>query len=391
MTTPRTDTPLGPLPDFITDGTDGTDDIVRFVTPVGDTMWLVRGYALGRAVLTDKRFSRARAALPGGPKFNDAEPAADSMMSMDGDRHARLRRIVSGAFSTGRIAAMASHVERLTDQYLDEIAAHGPGADLVARLAAPLPLAVLCSLLGVPSEDSARFRDRVEVLFDITDDNPHDKARRRTALATYMKDLVDRKRRQPQDDLLTALIGAHDRGALTTNELVTMGLTLLMAGYETTVGQLGLSVLSLLTDHDVYRELVARPERIAPAVEELLRLNPATPLTFPRVAVQPVRLGNVTVQAGEAVMVAPLHGNRDATVFAEPETLRLTGHDTAHLTFGHGVHRCLGAPLARLQVRIVLEHLLRRFPTLRLAAVEEPVAWKEGMAVRGLSRLLVDW
>ncbi|MGW4729257.1 cytochrome P450 [Streptomyces shenzhenensis] len=383
-----TDNPLGPLPDFITDG---TEDVVRFVTPVGDTMWLVRGYALGRAVLTDKRFSRASAALPEAPKFNDAEPAADSMMSMDGSRHARLRRIVSGAFSTGRIAAMGSLVEQLTDQHLDEVAAHGPGADLVAHLAAPLPLAVLCSLLGVPPEDSARFRGWIEVLFDITDGSPQDKARRRTALAHYMKDLVDRKRREPQDDLLTTLIDAHDRGALTTNELLTMGLTLLMAGYETTVGQLGLSVLSLLTDRDVYEELVARPDRIAPAVEELLRLNPATPLTFPRVALQPVRLGNVTVQAGEAVMVAPLHGNRDAKVFAEPETLRLTGQDTAHLTFGHGVHRCLGAPLARLQVRIVLERLLRRFPTLRLAAVDTPVVWKEGLATRGLSQLLVDW
>ncbi|MEU2718493.1 cytochrome P450 [Streptomyces sp. NPDC007205] len=379
---------MGPLPAFLKDG---SEDVVRFVTPVGDTMWLVRDYALGRAVLTDKRFSRECAARLDTPKFNDAEPAPDSMMSMDGSQHARLRRMVSGAFSSGRIAAMSPLVEELTDRHLDTVAAHGPGVDLVAHLAAPLPLVLLCSVLGIPPEDSIRFRDWIEVLFDIAPGTTQEKARRRLALANYMKGLIERKRRQPQSDLLTDLIEVHDRGELTTNELLTLGLTLLMAGYETTVGQLGLSVLSLLTDHEVYEELVACPERIAPVVEELLRLNPATPLTFPRVAMQPVRLGSVTVQAGEAVMVAPLHGNRDAKVFTEPETLSFAGHDAAHLTFGHGVHRCLGAPLARLQVRVVLERLLRRFPTLRLAAVDTPVVWKEGLATRGLSRLLVDW
>ncbi|MDX3763692.1 cytochrome P450 [Streptomyces sp. AK02-04a] len=379
---------LGPLPAFLKEG---SEDVARFVTPAGDTMWLVRDYKLGRAVLTDKRFSRAYAVRPEAAKFNDAEPAPDSMVSMDGSQHARLRRVVSGAFSTGRIAALAPLVEELTDRHLDAVAAHGPGVDLVEHLAAPLPLVVLCSVLGIPPEDSNRFRGWVEVLFDISPSGNQEKARRRIALANYMKGLVERKRVEPRNDLLTELIKAHDRGQLTLNELLTLGLTLLMAGYETTVGQLGLTVLSLLTDHEMYEELVARPDRIAPAVEELLRLNPATPLTFPRVALQPVQLGSVTVQAGEAVMVAPLHGNRDAKVFIEPEMLNLVGHDAAHLTFGHGVHRCLGAPLARLQVRIVLERLLRRFPTLRLAAVDTPVTWKEDLATRGLSRLLVDW
>ncbi|TDT20936.1 cytochrome P450 monooxygenase OleP [Streptomyces sp. BK208] len=379
---------LGPLPDFLLEG---TEDVTRIVTPAGDKMWLVRDYALGRAVLTDKRFSRAGALAPEAPKFNDAQPTPDSMMSMDGDRHTRLRRIVSGAFSTGRIAAMGPFVGELADRHLDAIAAHGPGADLVEHLAAPLPLAVLCSVLGIPPEDSARFRDWVEVLFDISASEPREKARRRVELAAYITDLVGHKRRQPQDDLLSSLIEAHDRGDLTMSELLTLGLTLLMAGYETTVGQLGLSVLSLLSDPVTHRELVARPDAIAPAVEELLRVNPATPLAFPRVALQPVRLGSVTVQAGEAVMVALLHGNRDAKVFAEPESLALAGQDGVHLTFGHGVHRCLGAPLARLQVRAVLERLLHRFPTLRFAAVDTPVIWKDGLATRGLARLLVDW
>ncbi|HEY0640959.1 MAG TPA: cytochrome P450 [Pseudonocardiaceae bacterium] len=379
---------LGPLPGYLDPG---AEDVVRIETPTGDLMWLVRDYALGRQVLADPRFSRADAVKPHAPRFNDAQPAPDSMMSMDGDSHRRLRRIVSGAFSSRRIAGMGPYIEQLADRHLDAVAEHGPGADLVAGLANPLPLAVLCTLLGVPPADSDRFRTWVEVLFDISASTPREKSRRRLELVGYIADLVDRKRGRPEDDLLTSLIAVHDDGDLSMGELLTLGLTLLMAGYETTVGQLGLSTLVLLSEPGAYEELAARPDRLGPAVEELLRISPATPIAFPRVASEPMTLGSVTVRAGEAVLVALLHGNHDAAVFARPEHLTLTGRDAVHLTFGHGAHRCLGAPLARLQVRIVLERMLRRFPTLRLASAPEPVTWKDGLATRGLSRLLVEW
>jgi cytochrome P450 len=379
---------MGPLPAFL--AAEGTG-VVPIVTPVGDKMWLVRDHALGRLVLTDKRFSRAEATRPQAPRFNDAQPAADAMMSMDGADHARLRRVVSGAFSTHRVAAMAPLVERLTDEYLDALAAAGPGADLVAGLATPLPLAVLCSVVGIPPEDGDLFRDRVEVLFDISASTPQEKSRRRIELVDYMGDLIEQKRRRADDDLLTALIAAHDRGQLSLGELLTLGLTLLMAGYETTVGQIGLSVLALLSDPAALAELRGDPALVEPAVEELLRLTPATPLSFPRVAVEPVRLGTVTVEAGEAVVVSLLHGNRDDEIWPRPEHLHLQGRDAVHLTFGHGVHRCLGAPLARLQLRIVLDRLLRRFPQLRLATGPDAVVWKSGLSIRGLVRLRVDW
>jgi cytochrome P450 len=379
---------LGPLPEFLGPV---ADDVVRIVAPTGDKMWLVRDYALGRLVLADRRFSRADAVGRNAPKFNDAQPVPDSMMSMDGAEHNRLRRVVTGAFTNRRIAGLAPYIERLADEHLEAVAAAGPGADLVDGLANPLPLAVLCTLLGVPPGDGERFRDWVEVLFDISASSPREKSRRRLELVGYMTELVESKVAEPRDDLLTALVAAQERGELSRGELLTLGLTLLMAGYETTVGQIGLSVLSLLADPVAYEQLRAQPDRLGPAVEELLRLTPSTPLSFPRVAVEPVTLGSVTIQAGEAVLVALLHGNRDGKVFAEPERLALDGRDTVHLTFGHGVHRCLGAPLARLQVRIVLERMLVRFPTLRLAAVPEPVTWKDGLATRGLSRLLVEW
>lgn len=174
-------------------------------------------------------------------------------------------------------------------------------------------------------------------------------------------------------------------------ELLTLGLTLLMAGYETTAGQIGLSVLSLLSDRETHDELRAHPELLPDAVEEFLRLTPATPLSFPRVAVEPVELNGVTIQAGEAVVVSLLHGNRDTEVFAEPGQLMLRSRDAVHLTFGHGVHRCLGAPLAKLQVQLVLGRLLERFPALRLTPGPDSVVWKDGLATRGLSRLRVEW
>jgi cytochrome P450 len=406
---------LGPLPDFLTSAAPDSG-VGPIVTPVGDKMWLVRDYALARQVLTDPRFSRAEAVKPQAPRFNDAQPAPDAMMSMDGAQHARLRRIVSGAFSTGRIAAMAPAVERLAGEYIDRLAAAGPGADLIEGLATPLSLAVLCSMLGIPTADAGIFRDWVEVLFDIAASTPREKSRRRIELVEYMSDLVEQKRQRvadgaPDDDLLTALLAAHDDGQLSIGELLTLGLTLLMAGYETTVGQIGLSVLALLSDPAALADLRTNsdptrnpnPDLLDATVEELLRVTPATPMSFPRVAAEPVQLGGVTIQAGEGVVVSLLHGNRDAGVWTEPAAVcpyghgsatahaASTSHNAVHLTFGHGVHRCLGAPLARLQLRIVLDRLLRRFPDLRVAPGPDSVVWKEGLSIRGLARLRIEW
>ncbi|MFD0412572.1 cytochrome P450 [Streptomyces sp. NPDC127108] len=382
---------LGPLPDFFEPGDPGTDDVTQMITPTGDKMWLVRDYALSRLVLADKRFSRTAAVAPGAPTFNDAQPVAESMMSMDGAEHARLRKTVIGAFTARKMAAMAPGITEVTDRYLDALEEAGPGADLMEGLANPLPLDVLCQLLGIPLTDSAQFRDWVEVLFDISASSPQEKGRKRLELSGYMADLLATKRRAPEDDLLSSLIQAQDRGELTQGELITLGLTLLMAGYETTVGQIALSANVLLSDPAGYRDLVEHPERVDAAVEELMRLTPTTPLSFSRVATEPVQLGSVQVQAGDALMVSLLNGNRDAKVYPEPDLLEPEGRDSVHLTFGHGLHRCLGAPLGRIQLQIVFRRLVERFPGLRFADVPEPVVWKDGMGTRGLSRLLVAW
>jgi cytochrome P450 len=377
---------IGPLPRFLTDG--AGISVSQVCAPTGDQIWLVNDYQLGRAVLTDPRFSRAAAAAPGAPRFNTANPAPTSIMSMDGADHARLRRLVANAFTPRRVRELTPVVRQLADQQLDEMERAGPPADLIAMYAAPIPFAVVTALLGVPPEDRAVFGECVGVLFDVTATGERQKARRSFALYDYMSTLIDRKRREPGDDLLSALAQAQVAGALSRAELIDLGLALLTAGYETTVSQIGLCALAALLDPVA---TASGADFFHPAViEELLRLTPSTPLSFPRVALEDIRLGDVVIEAGQAVVVSLLHANRDPGAFGDPEDIRVTDR-LPHLTFGHGPHYCLGAQLARAQVGIAIDALFRRFPQARLARGDDAVVWTDGHAVRGLRRLMVEW
>jgi cytochrome P450 len=344
--------------------------IARVRTPTGDEVWLVTGYASARLVLTDPRFSRAAAVRPGAARINSANPAPSSIMSTDAAQHTRLRRVVAGAFSPRRVAALDSEISLRVDDLLDRITAAGPPADLVSAFAAPLPVAVITKLLGVPDSDHDRLRAWAGVLFDVSVSSPADKARRGYALFAYMADLLERKRAEPDDDLLSTLIAAHDAGTISHPELVDLALAVLTAGYETTVAQIGLSVLSYLRS--------PTPELLDDA-------------TGPRVATVDVELEGVTLRAGEAVVASLLHANVDPAVFDDPQRLCPAGRGSAHLTFGHGEHYCLGAGLARLQLQIAVPSLLRRLPGLRLVDAPDAVAWYEGLATCGLTRLLATW
>jgi cytochrome P450 len=381
------------LPKLLEDAGGGPVTRVRAAT--GDAVWQVADYGLARQVLADRRFSRVAAVRPGAPLINTINPSASSMMSMDGAGHARLRRLVAGAFGPQRIAALAPDIQRLVDDLLDELGAAGPPADLIASFAAPLPVAVIGTLLGMPVEDRTSVQEWAGVLFDVTASTPRDKARRGFSLFAYMSQLVgsrlaDRMRLDRGDDLIGSLIAAYDSGELSRTELVDLALAVLTAGYETTVGQLGLSALSLLRNPEQVAAL-QQPGSAAAVIEEYLRLTPATPMTFPRVASEDVDLGGVTIRAGDAVVVSVLHSNLDGAVFADPARLVPAGRAAAHLTFGYGPHFCLGARLARLQLNLALPALVRRMPGLRLADDAAAVGWCEGLAVRGLTRLLVTW
>lgn len=385
MTTTAPADPLGPVPSLV--ALLDPAPVVRVGASTGDEVWVVTDPRLARTVLADPRFSRVAAAAPGAPRVNTANPAPSSMMSMDGAAHARLRRLVSGPFGPRRVEAMAPRLRELVDALLDTMIAVGPPADLVTSLAVPLPVEVIGTLLGIPQRDRAQVQQWAGVLFDVTATTDREKASRAFRLYAYMSGLIDRRREEPGDDLLSNLIVAHDSGQLSRAELVDLALAVLTAGYETTVGQLGLCVLAHLLDP---QPLGAAPDetRVAAAVEAHLRLFPATPMTFPRVAVVDVALGPVTVRAGEAVVVSLLHANRGPARHDPPAD---SGR-AAHLTFGHGAHYCLGAALARTQLRIALHRLLHRLPGLRLADHDpDAVRWCTGLATRGPARLLVTW
>ncbi|WP_225726852.1 MULTISPECIES: cytochrome P450 [unclassified Nocardia] len=366
---------IGPLPEFLAIRPDSPVTPVRL--PTGDRVWLVTDYALGRAVLADARFSRAAAARPDAPKLGTVDPSPDSIMSVDGAAHARLRRLAGAAFTTHRVAEQAPFIERIADELLTALADGPRPADLVAGFISPLPMAAMGALLGVPPADRPKFDASVTALFEMSTDDGTKRARHELILVDYVSSLISSKRRDPRDDVLSALIRANDGGTLSHAELINLGLALLMAGYETTVGLLGISVLALLSD----AELRVRPLDEA-TIEELVRLGASTSVSAPRVATEDVELGGTTIAAGAAVVVSLLHCNG---LFDE------TTNPTTHLTFGHGLHRCLGAPLARLQLRIALARLLRRFPGLRLADGPDAVRWKAGLATRRLTALSVEW
>ncbi|ATL28470.1 cytochrome P450 [Streptomyces formicae] len=352
--------------------------------PNGVGVWAVSDYRLARQVLADPRFSRAAAVAPDVPNLASIDPSPDSIVSLDGRAHARLRRIVAGAFTERRISALRPFIEARATELLDALAAGEQPADLVSGLAAPLPLSVLCHMLGIPDADRESFREWVPVLFDLDGESAASRTKA-FRIAEYMTRLINRKRREAGDDLISALIqAADDEGKLTNRELVTLSLALLMAGYDSTADQITLAFLSLLHDPSRAAALRADPGLVPAEVEEVLRANPSAPVSFSRAVTEPVRLAGVTISPGQPVLVFLMGANR-------------TQHDSGnqagnpHLTFGHGVHRCLGASLARLQLATVIHLTLDRFPHLALADGVDDLRWKPAAATRGLAALRVRW
>ncbi len=380
--------PLGPLPD---DVTSAQSPIQWAVAPNGNGCWLISDYKLARQVLADRRFRRSEAVSQDVPALTPYNSAPDAIISLEGAEHARIRRLVAPAFTERRIAQLAPFVTQSVADLLDGLEAQRPPADFVSQVSSLLPFGVLCHLLGVPLEDREIFGSYVNVLFRL-EDNDADSRPQSLALVRYMVRLVAEKRRNPAADLISALIkSAEGNGSLTNQELVTLCLSLLMAGFDSTVDQITLCVLTLILDRSLMKNLHDNPELVPQAAEELMRINPAPYLTFPRMAAESVRIGDVVVNAGQLVVVSIVASNRDPAAFELAGEIAPEYSLPAHLTFGHGVHRCLGAPLARLQLACVLAALVRRFPQLRLAEDVNSLHWKSGMATRGLRQLCVTW
>jgi cytochrome P450 len=366
--------------------------VAQVIMPGGTPAWLVTGYAEGRAALTDPRLLK----LP-----KDWRPDPDSlfaaldlhMLNSDPPDHERLRTLVNKAFTARRVEQLRPRITAITAALLDDMSTQQE-VDLLAAFAFPLPVTVICELLGVPVADRDQFRAWSATIVSETV-SPEVFQAHATAMIGYFRNLLAARRAEPADDLLSALISARDdaargeTGRLSENELLSMAWLLLVAGHETTVNLIGSGVLALLLHPGELARLRAEPALLAGAVEELLRyVSPVNNATF-RFAVEPVNLGGVCIGPGEVVLVSLSGANRDPSRYPDSERLDVGRDSAGHLAFGHGIHYCLGAPLARLEAQIAFGALLERFGSMTLAVPPQALRWRPSTLIHGLESLPV--
>lgn len=366
---------------------------VRLVrTPPGVDAWLVTRYEDVRAVLSDsERFSSAQAItfqLPGVQSSEEeiATLRAGNLLAFDPPEHTRLRRILTPEFTLRRIRRLEPRIMCIVEDHLDAMERTGSPADLVSSFALPIPSLVICELLGVPYADREDFQRRTGRLLDVSA-SVEERRAAQTESRAYMAELVARAQAEPGEELLGTLVREHDD--LTTDELIGIGGLLLVAGHETTSNMLGLGTLALLRHPDQLELLKKEPDRVDAAVEELLRwLSIVHSSTF-RTTTTKVEIAGQEIGPGEPVICALLGANRDPAFLSDPEMLDIARGAPGHLAFGHGVHHCLGAPLARMEMCVAFPALLRRFPELR--EVEPEAHFRSFSFVYGLSSLRVAW
>jgi cytochrome P450 len=373
-----------------------TDGVRTITSAFGMDVFLVTRHEDVKTVLSDhERFSNGRPpgfVVPGAPNIPEEEQAsarAGNLLSLDPPEHQRLRRMLTGEFTIRRMKRLKERVVEIVDAQLDTMEKAGPPADLVASFALPIPSLVICELLGVPYDDRDDFQRRTARQLDLSLPIAERMELLRQGRA-YMSSLVERARRQPGEDILGMLVREH-RHELTNDELIGIASLLLLAGHETTSNMLGLGTLALLRHPDQLAAVRDDPDAIGPAVEELLRWLSIVHSAIPRITTTDVEIAGVPVPAGRLVFVSLPSGNRDPEFIDSPEVLDIRRGAPGHLAFGHGVHHCLGAPLARMEMRIALPALLCRFPTLAMAEDFTDVPFRSFHFIYGLKSLEVTW
>ncbi|MFD7611383.1 cytochrome P450 [Streptomyces sp. NPDC059828] len=364
------------------------------VSPYGDRVWLVVGYEEARAALADPRLSKSPGTV--GLTMLDEELIGPNLLVLDPPDHTRLRRLVAREFTMRRVEELRPRVQRITDELIDTMLPAGQG-DLVEALAFPLPITVICELLGVPVADRDRFRAwSTEVVAPTSEEAAQTAIEE---LAGYLRELIEDKRSAgPADDLLSALLRtrAEDGDRLSAAELRAMAYLLLIAGHETTVNLISNGVRALLGHPDQLAALRADFGLMDGAIDEMLRYEGPVENATLRFTTEPVRYGGTVIPAGEVVRVGLAAADRDPDRFPGPDTFDIrraenSGKSPGHLAFGHGIHYCLGAPLARLEAGIAIRTLLERCPALALDPGAGPLKWLPGILMRGVRRLPVVW
>ncbi|MFE9411646.1 cytochrome P450 [Streptomyces sp. NPDC006704] len=355
----------------------------------GRPSYLVTGYAEAKAAFAHPGLSKDTARFFAGRTSNrDLHPAvARTMLATDPPEHTRLRRLVTKAFTTGAVNRLRPYIQQTADHLVDGLPDDGE-ADLVTALAVPLPLTVICELLGVPEADRDQVRVWSNELFSAG--QPHRIDAASHAVAGYMTDLIKARRRVQDGSFLDELIAARDEGEqLTEDELVSLVVLLLVAGHETTTNFIGNAVLALLRHPALLDRVLGGPDHIGTVLDELLRYDSPVGIATFRYSTRAITLGETEIPAGVPVLISPGAANRDPARYPDPGRLD-PGRDSAgHLAFGHGIHRCPGAPLALAETEIALRALLTRHPGLRLAVAPEELRWRRTRLMRGLEALPV--
>jgi cytochrome P450 len=355
--------------------------------------WVVTRYEDVRQALADPRLSLdKRNAAPGGYRGMALPPALDAnLLNMDPPDHTRIRRLVTRAFTPRHIEQLREPIRRTADSLLDDIAAQGR-ADLITSYAAPLPVTVISDLLGVPAADRMDFRAWTDALVAPDPTRPALAKEAVGSMLAFFARLIDGKRSRPADDLLSALVAVRDeQDRLSEDELVSLAFLILGAGYENTVHLIGNAVLALLSHPAQLASLQADPTLMGGAVEELARYDGPAPLAIRRFATEDLVIAGVAVPAGATVLLSLAAAHRDPRRFPDPDTLDLGRDATGHLALGHGIHYCLGAPLARVETEIALAALLERFPRIALDTTPDLLRWRPTMRSRGLMALPVRY
>jgi cytochrome P450 len=362
--------------------------ITKIRTGTGDEAWLVTGYEEARVVFADERFGRSHPTPDTAPRLSNSALLGGPLGDYATEKvaHDRMRRLLAPAFSARRMQALSGRVRRLVDDLLDRMAEHGPPLDLHTEFSVPLPIQVICELLGVPYGDRDHFRAITEGMGDLTD--ARRSAAAQAAMQEYSRGIVMAKRDDPGEDVYSDLAKAD----LPSEQVAMLAAALLFAGHETTVSRIDYGVV-LLLDNPAHLEALKRDPALVPAtVEEIVRVAAPSEHGLVRYAREDVDIDGVTIRAGEAVVVTVAAANRDERAYTDPDrfdSARDSGNP--HLGFGYGIYYCLGANLARVELRAVFGSLFQRFPTLRLAVPLEELTTRPNHLTGGLTELPVTW
>ncbi|MCY1081952.1 cytochrome P450 family protein [Archangium lansingense] len=372
--------------------------LVRLVDPYYKTpVWVATRYKDAVDLMRDARFTKDIQKVPEDSpsrqlRTKSMEAINQHMLSVDPPDHTRLRTLVSKAFTPRRVEELRPRITAIAHRLLDGVQASG-SMDLLDAFAFPLPVTVIAEMLGVPQEDQEQFREWTNVIVNPpTDGNMQTIETAGLQFAQYFQGLLARRRAEPRDDLLSALLSVEEQGdRLSPRELISMLFLLLVAGHETTVNLIGNGIWALLTHPEQLERLRANPALIESAVEEMLRYRGPVETTTQRWAPQDLEFRGQVIPAGESVVASLLAADHDPEHFREPERFDITREPNRHIAFGFGIHFCLGAPLARLEGTIAINLLLERLPRLRLAEEPARLRWRDGVLVNGLLRLPVTF